>query len=105
MSLIQTGQHQPRNPVDLDADMRARVSTLEHSWGLNGMGADFSQMMSQMTGQPMNLDAPGPDNAFGGVGHIGGGVTVQGGLEDLWATGDMHNMSTPSMPDPMGGLF
>ncbi|KAJ9142369.1 Fungal-specific transcription factor domain-containing protein [Pleurostoma richardsiae] len=55
LSIIQRGDHRPRRPVNLDADVQERVENLGTNWGMGGMGADFSHMMSQMTGTQVGV--------------------------------------------------
>jgi hypothetical protein len=55
MDLIAEGRHQPRKTVDIiDVDMRESLAMLDQE-RLAGIGEDFTQMISQMTGQSMDL--------------------------------------------------
>lgn len=74
LELIARGEHQPRNPVGLDADMRARVTNLGGSLGMmGGMGAEYSHMMGAMIGQPVGMDVSsfGMDQTPDGTGLPG----------------------------------
>ncbi|KAH8899855.1 hypothetical protein GQ53DRAFT_203201 [Thozetella sp. PMI_491] len=107
-TLIARGEHRPQNPVDVDADMRERFASLEGSWGMAGIAADFNQMISQMTGQEMpggmggfsNMDTamPGPEDDH----HV-----VAGSLGDIgviWPGMDGVPPDSLGM-DPMGGTY
>jgi hypothetical protein len=55
MDLIAEGRHQPRKAVDiLDVNMRETFASLDQD-GPAGIGEDFTHMISQMTGQNMEL--------------------------------------------------
>lgn len=97
LSLIARGEHQPRNPVDLDADMRARVATLEGTWAVNGMGNDFSQMINVMTGGQLSAES-GAAPTFEMAPSLDGSQG-QASTGDLWPTSMELGM------DPMAGIF
>jgi len=120
LGLIARGEHEPRNPVDHlmdDADLRARVATLGGAWGMSGMGADFSQMISQMTGQPMPAVAvsnsaiqgfSGQQSCDPGVGTGKGPLHPEPGVShNMWPGIDPLNTSPDGVPGvhPMTGLF
>lgn len=100
LELIERGEHRPRNPVDLDSDMRAKVTNLGGPWGLmGGMGEEYSHMMGAMIGQPVGMDISSnafgmdqtvPDNAAAleQSGMMGGGISAAGiGTEfgNMWS--------------------
>ncbi|ORY66068.1 fungal-specific transcription factor domain-containing protein [Pseudomassariella vexata] len=49
LDLIAQGKHEPRNPVSLEPPVQESFANLSGHWG-QGMGADFSYMLGQMTG-------------------------------------------------------
>jgi hypothetical protein len=114
LDLMASGGHRPRDPVaGLDAsDMRARVATLDGTWGLGGIGADFTTMISQITGQPMSIDS---DSAAGGYMQQPGAMDASpeqqgqtpGDLANLWGGIPVDGLQGEGMInlDGMGGVF
>ncbi len=105
-SLIARGEHRPRGPVDMDADMRVRCAALEGSWGMTGIGADFSQMISQMTGREIRARLGEFGTMNPGMGERGdagvAGMNAVGELGMIWP--DMDGVPVDGLDmDPMGG--
>ncbi|KAI2619534.1 fungal-specific transcription factor domain-containing protein [Hypomontagnella submonticulosa] len=49
MGIIAQGKHEPRNPVQIDPNVQKGFANFEGQWS-PGMGADFSYMVTTMTG-------------------------------------------------------
>ncbi|OTB07662.1 hypothetical protein M426DRAFT_242186 [Hypoxylon sp. CI-4A] len=94
MGIIMQGNHEPRNPVQLDPNVQKGFASFEGQWA-PGMGADFSYMVNTMTGNATVT----PSFDMGGMDPTA--AVLVGGHQDPSAQLDQYQAAWSGMPQSM----